>query len=100
LGTLPVEITRRALAQIERAAVWWFNNRPAAPDAIRLDLADALEVLSQQPGIGARCASHHYSDVRRLYLSRTRYHVYYRVATDRLVVLAFWHASRGRGPKL
>jgi plasmid stabilization system protein ParE len=100
LGVLAVGITPRALAQIERAARWWVDNRPAAPDAIRLDLAEALEVLAQQPGIGARCAARHYADVRRLYLARTRYHVYYRVTGDKLIVLAFWHASRGRGPTL
>lgn len=54
-------------------------------------------MLAQQPGIGARCAARHYSDVRRLYLARTRYHVYYRVTGGKLIVLAFWHASRGRG---
>jgi plasmid stabilization system protein ParE len=97
---LAVGITPRALAQIERAAKWWAENRPAAPDAIRLDLADALEVLAQQPGIGARCSTRHYSEVRRLYLARTRYHVYYRATGDELIVLAFWRASRGRGPKL
>jgi plasmid stabilization system protein ParE len=97
---LAVGITPRALAQIERAANWWAEKRPAAPDAIRLDLAEALEVLAQQPGIGARCSTRHYSEVRRLYLSRTRYHVYYRATGDKLIVLAFWHASRGRGPKL
>ena len=97
---LAVGITPRALDQIERAASWWAENRPAAPDAIRLDLAEALEVLAQQPGIGARCSARHYSDVRRLYLARTRYHVYYRASPANLIVLAFWHASRGRGPKL
>lgn len=97
---LAIEITPRALAHIERAALWWAENRPAAPGAIRLDLGEALEVLAQQPGIGARCTSRHYSDVRRLYLARTRYHVYYRVTGGSLVVLAFWHASRGREPTL
>lgn len=97
---LAVEITPRALAQVERGALWWAKNRPAAPGAIRLDLGEALEVLAQQPGIGARCTARHYPDVRRLYLARTRYHVYYRVTGSTLIVLAFWHASRGRGPTL
>jgi plasmid stabilization system protein ParE len=98
LNVLAAEITPRALRQIERAALWWAENRPAAPDAIRLDLGEALEVLAQQPGIGARCSAQLYSDVRRLYLARTKYHLYYRVTGNKLIVLAFWHASRGRGP--
>jgi plasmid stabilization system protein ParE len=83
-------ITPRALAQ----------NRRAAADAVRSDLTKALEVLAQQPGIGARCASSHYSDVLRLCLARARYRAYCRVSGDTLAVLAFWHARRARGPKL
>lgn len=50
-----------------------------------MDLGEALEVLAQQPGIGARCTARHYPDVRRLYLARTRYHVYYRVTGRTLI---------------
>ena len=97
---LRVEVTPRAAAHIERAATWWAENRLAVPDAIRLDLEDALSLLARQPGIGARSRSSRYPDLRRLYLSRVRYHVYYRVAGDKLVVLALWHSSRGSGPVL
>lgn len=41
-----------------------------------------------------------YPDLRRLYLSRVRHHVYYDVRPGKVVILAFWHASRGSGPKL
>jgi plasmid stabilization system protein ParE len=39
---------------------------------------------------------------RRLHLARIRYDIYYRVNEDleRVEVLAFWHASRGRQPVL
>ena len=97
---LRVEVTPRAAAQIESAATWWSENRLAAPDAIRLDLEDALSLLALQPGIGARSKSSRYPDLRRLYLSRVKYHVYYRIAGDKLVVLALWHSSRGGGPVL
>ena len=97
---LRVEVTPRAAAQIESAATWWAENRPAAPDAIRVDLEDALSLLARQPGIGARSKSSRYPDLRRLHLARVRYHVYYRVAGEKLFVLALWHASRGSGPVL
>ena len=97
---LQVEVTPRAAAQIESAATWWAENRPAAPDAIRLDLEDALSLLARQPGIGARSKSSRYPDLRRLHLARVRYHVYYRVAGEKLFVFALWHASRGSGPVL
>ena len=95
---LDVEVTRRAAAQIEQAARWWSENRLAAPDAIRLDFEEAIELLAHQPGIGARSSTPRYPDLRRLYLRRVRYHIYYRVATRKVVILAFWHASRGAGP--
>ncbi len=38
--------------------------------------------------------------VRRVTLSRVRYHVYYRLADDAIQILAVWHTSRGQGPDL
>jgi plasmid stabilization system protein ParE len=95
-----VEVTPRAAAQIERAARWWADNRPAAPGAIADDFEAAANLLARQPGVGAMSSSSRYPGLRRLYLSRVRYHVYYRVANDKVLVLAFWHASRGAGPSL
>ncbi|MES3001082.1 MAG: type II toxin-antitoxin system RelE/ParE family toxin [Pseudomonadota bacterium] len=97
---LRVAITSRAAAHIERAAKWWAENRLAAQDAIHIDLRDSLSLLAEQPGIGALARSSRYPGLRRLYLSRVKYHVYYRVDGEHLVVLAFWHASRGTGPLL
>jgi plasmid stabilization system protein ParE len=97
---LDVEVTPRAAAQIETAAVWWAENRPAAPDAIRIDFQEAKSLLSHQPSVGARSSTVRYPDLRRLYLSRVRYHIYYDVRVGKVVILAFWHASRGSGPGL
>ena len=97
---LEVEITPRAVAQLERAARWWSENRPAAPNAIADDFEDAKNLLAQQPGVGAKSSSPRYPDLRRLFLSRVRYHVYYRLAPGKVVVLAFWHSSRGTRPSL
>lgn len=97
---LEVEVTRRAAAQIERAAAWWAENRPAAPDAIRVDFQEATVLLSRQPGIGAKSGTVRYPELRRLFLSRVGYHIYYVVRPGKVVLLAFWHASRGTGPRL
>lgn len=97
---LEVVVTSRAAAQIERAARWWAENRPAAPGGIADDFEEATKLLAKHPGVGARSDSPHYPDLRRLYLTRVRYHIYYRVAGDKVLVLAFWHASRGSGPSL
>jgi plasmid stabilization system protein ParE len=97
---LVVEVTPRAAAQIERAAAWWAANRQAAPDAVRVDFEEAKKLLARQPGIGARSSSTRYPDLRRLLLSRIRYHVYYRVMPAKIIILAFWHSSRGSKPIL
>ena len=86
---LTVEITPRAAAQIEQAARWWAENRPAALHAIADDFEDAKNLLAQQPGVGSRSSSARYPGLRRLFLSRVRYHIYYREAAGTVVVLAF-----------
>ena len=97
---LRIEITDAARGQIAAASTWWADNRAAAPGAVLEELDRILELLGQQPEIGARARRTTLSGVRRVTLSRIRYYVYYRVADDAIQVLAFWHTSRGRGPSL
>ena len=97
---LRINVSQRALAQIEEAAAWWARNRPLAPGAVREDLDRILRLLSVEPGIGARARRAKLQGVRRVTLSRIRYYVYYRVSEGALEVLAFWHSSRGREPQL
>ena len=97
---LAVEVTPRALVQLERAATWWAANRPAAPGAIADDFEAATKLLALQPGIGERSASSKYPDLRSLQLDRVRYDIYYHVLPGKVVVLAFWHSQRGAAPKL
>ena len=97
---LEVEVTPRAAWQMEAAANWWAKNRPDAPDAIRVDFYEAATLLSLHPGVGASSSTARYPGLRRLYLSRVRYHIYYYQRAGKLVVVAFWHESRGSGPRL
>jgi plasmid stabilization system protein ParE len=95
-----IRVSSRALAQIEEAAEWWARNRPSAPDAIHHDVAEMLDVLCAQPGIGAPARRSRSKGVRRVILPRVRYYIYYRVSGGFLDVLAFWHTSRGRQPRV
>lgn len=95
-----VEVTRRAFAQLERAAQWWAVNRHAAPGAIAQDFEAATRLLARQPGIGERSASRKYPELRSLQLDRVRYDIYYHVLPGKVVILAFWHSNRGAAPKL
>ena len=97
---LNVRIKPRAAQQIEKAAVWWFENRPVAPGAIRNDLRATLDALVEQPGIGTKVENSRNQEVRRVNLTRIRYFMYYRVKGPTLEVVAFWHESRGRTPSV
>ncbi|HSC09234.1 MAG TPA: type II toxin-antitoxin system RelE/ParE family toxin [Steroidobacteraceae bacterium] len=94
---LPVKFTFSALRSIEDALAWWSRNRDKAPHALAEDLEQALALISSYPQIGTRARHAGLAGVRRVYLSRIRYHLYYRVAggsAPKVEVLAFWHSSR------
>lgn len=95
-----VRITKRAQGQIDRAALWWDENRPLAPEAFDEELSKAVSLVGLQPGIGAPVVNARAEGVRRLHLARIRYFLYYRVRNDQVEVLTIWHTSRGTGPSL
>jgi plasmid stabilization system protein ParE len=98
--SLRVKISARAAAEIRRAADWWLANRPAAPGAIGTDFADAVALLAEQPGIGAKYEGTRVSGARRLFRSRVGYFIYDTTDAEDLKVLAFWHSSREHQPRL
>jgi plasmid stabilization system protein ParE len=97
---LRVKISLRAAGQVRKAAEWWASNRLAAPGAIGADFGEAVSLLAEQPGIGAKYEGTRTPGVRRLFLGRVGYFVYYRAEGEDLSILAFWHASRGQQPTL
>lgn len=97
---LIVRIKPRAEKQIEAAAAWWSENRPAAAGAIRSDLKAAIDALVGQSGIGTLVENSRDPETRRLYLARTGYFLYYRVRGPYLDVVAFWHSSREHVPNV
>lgn len=97
---LRVKISRRAASEVRRAAEWWLAHRPAAPGAIGADFGESVALLAQQPGIGAKYDGTRTPGVRRIFLSRVGYFVYYVADASELKVLAFWHASREHQPTL
>ena len=94
-----VKPSPRAERQIDAAHRWWFANRDKAPEAFEEDLDRAYELLAHTPyaGVPWRMRSGKY--LRRLTLERIRYYLYYRVTSERVEVVFFWHASR-RPPRL
>jgi plasmid stabilization system protein ParE len=86
-----VRVTKRAQAQIDRAAVWWDDNRPLAPEAFDEELAEAFSLLSLEPGIGAPVSNTRAQGMRRLHLARIHYFLYYCTRGGEVQVLAMWH---------
>lgn len=97
---LRVKIATRAANQIRKAAEWWSVNRPSALNAIATDFGEAVALLAEQPGIGAQYKGSRTVGVRRLFLSRVGYFIYYLAEDGFLHILAFWHASRENQPPL
>jgi plasmid stabilization system protein ParE len=99
---LSVRITALAARQVREAEAWWRVNRTAAPNAIAQELQRAFSLIAAQPQAGGRAANVRLPDVRRIYLPRIKYHIYYHVLDepDRIEVVAFWHARRGDAPPI
>jgi plasmid stabilization system protein ParE len=97
-----VELSPRARQQARRIDVWWRANRLAAPDLFAQELIRALEQLAEMPHLGMPYEYPGSFPVRRVLLSRSRYHVYFSFEPEKglLKVRAIWHAARGRGPLL
>lgn len=95
-------ISKRARRQIEKIQAWWVENRPAVPALFLDELAEAEGLLRRTPTIGTVYGAHKSRVVRRVLLTRTNHHLYYRYRDDRdeVIVLAVWGAPRERGPKL
>ncbi|HWM95330.1 MAG TPA: type II toxin-antitoxin system RelE/ParE family toxin [Thermoanaerobaculia bacterium] len=97
---LRVKISFGAASQVQKAAEWWAQNRPAAPGAVGADFGEAIALLAEQPGIGAKYEGARAPGVRRLFLGRVGYFIYYKAEAGTLHVLALWHASREHQPVL
>ncbi len=93
-----VRVLRRAQAQIDQANAWWSKNRPLAPKALEHELRQALSLLAVHPAIGSPARDAKTQGVRRIYLARVHYHLYYRLYGDEIQILALWHTSRGIQP--
>jgi len=98
-----VRFTPRADAHVEDALQWWRLNRGKSPAALTDDLASALDLISLQPNVGAIARNVKLRGIRRVYLNRVNYYLYYRVhgqPPNEIQVVALWHASRAAAPRL
>lgn len=97
-----LEIAPRAREQIAVIGLWWRANHEAASGLFSDELATALEELMLRPQSGNAYTKHRGVPIRRVLLSKTRYHVYFSYRADQhfVEVRAVWHFARGKGPIL
>jgi plasmid stabilization system protein ParE len=90
--------TARADSEAARAVVWWAKNRPAAPRLLRLEIAEAIDLVRGSPMMGAV----HKPGVRRLVLEQTRYLIFYSLDVEaaEIRIHAVWSSLRGKAPRL
>lgn len=96
---LRAKLTPRARREIERGHAWWREQRGEAPHLLLDEIDAALDLLERTPHIGTPYRGARVG-TRRILLTQTRFHLYYFVRGDELIVLSIWSALRGRGPRL
>jgi plasmid stabilization system protein ParE len=97
-----VAFTPRASREVAEAKRWWRANRTKAPDALEEELRTMLDLIATTPSVGSFARNIALPGVRRIFLNRVNYFLYYRPQLDMRVieVVALWHARRGTGPRL
>lgn len=81
------------MEQIEAAREWWRQHRDKAPFAFDDDLEELIERLEDAPTMVGRPVGQDRS-IRRAYLPRIRYAMYFQIRDDHVLVFALWHGSR------
>ena len=88
-------ISKRARRHIKKIQAWWVENRASAPSLFLDELAGA-ERRRTKPTLGLVYTAHKSGVVRRVLLTRTSHHLYYRYLPERdeLTVLAHKIATK------
>ena len=98
---MKLELAPRAAREAERHARGWRENRPAARFLFDEELRVVLRQIRITPEIGTGYHAMQGREHRRVLMTKTLYHVYYRlVEPDLIRVVSIWSAVRGRGPGL
>lgn len=87
--------TRLADREVQRIHRWWRENRPAVRTIFLDDLVHIKQLLLANPELGIRIV-HQGKPVRRILLSRSKYHLYYQYLHEReeILVIDIYGATR------
>jgi hypothetical protein len=81
-----VAFTPRASREVAEAERWWRANRSKAPNALEEELRTALDLISTTPAVGAVARNVALPGVRRIFLNRVNYFLYYRPNSESRIV--------------
>jgi plasmid stabilization system protein ParE len=90
----PLLIAESARHQIAEAQRVWRKNRDRSPEAVEEELRATFERLLETPATGELVPTRKRKFMRRIYLPRIDYDVYYLNSAPGIEILALWHAAR------
>ncbi|HEX8409220.1 MAG TPA: type II toxin-antitoxin system RelE/ParE family toxin [Thermoanaerobaculia bacterium] len=95
-----IRISTRAWRELEAASRWWLQHRDKAPGAFEEDVDAALKLLRSNAFMGEPVGASR-RQVRRIWLDRIRYFIYYRLLNDDVIEIStIRHGARGSRPRL
>ncbi len=99
---MKLEISPRALREVERKAASWAKHSTISPGLFWDELEEAGRRLVAEPYAGRRWVSPKGRVMLRLLLPRTQNHLYYTYEVEKqlLRIWCLWGARRGYEPKL
>ena len=87
---LPIVFQEGVRGEIDEAYAWYEEQRQGLGEEFLSEVQRALDRIEQNPGIHAPI----YQTVRHARMKRFAYAAYYRLETDRIVVIAVHHVKR------
>jgi plasmid stabilization system protein ParE len=99
---LKTRLASPARRQADRIDRWWRENRPSTRDLFAREFDEARKRIAQTPTIGTAYLERQNTLILRVFLSKTKNHIYYEIDRDNgvVIILAGWGAPKGRVPKL
>ncbi len=98
---MKVRFTPEAEQQVEAIDAWWREHRDTR-ELFARELADAKALVATSPKVGTIYTLMDDQQVRKVFMPKTRHHIYYTYCKDdgEVVIHAVWGAPRKHGPKL
>ena len=94
-----VQFTETARDHIRTALDWWREHR-LGTDTLADEVEEAVKLLALLPGAGTPYEQSSVCGLRRVYMRRVSYHLYYTFGDEMVIIRALWHARRGGAPEL